>query len=65
MYFPIYGEDDFEAGIKVIQELQSRKIDILVVVCFSVRYNVPEVEDCIFYNEKSRDIDNDICEILE
>ena len=65
MHFPIYGEDDFQAGIKVIRALHDRNINIPIVVCSSVRYNVPEAADCIFYNEKSRDIDSDIREMLE
>ena len=39
MHFPIYGELDSEAGIKVIEELQKREINIPVVVCSSLRYN--------------------------
>lgn len=65
MHFPIYGELDEEAGIKVIQELKRREINIPVVVCSSVRYNIPDAVACIFYNEKSRDIDEDIREMLE
>ena len=64
MHFPIYGEDDFQAGTKVIAELRKRNIDIPIVVCSSHRYNIPEAADCIFYNERSRDIDDDIREML-
>lgn len=65
MHFPIYGEDDVEAGMKVIRELKRRKIEIPVVVCSSLKYNIPEVVECIFFNEKSRDIDEDIREMLK
>ena len=64
MHFPIYDEDDFQAGTKVISELRKRNIDIPIVVCSSVRYNISEAADCIFYNERSRDIDDDIREML-
>lgn len=65
MHFSIYGQDDVQAGMKVILELKRRGIEIPVVVCSSVRYNIPEAVECIFYNEKSRDIDADIREMLE
>ena len=64
MHFPIYGEDDFQAGVKVIEELQRREIKIPVVICSSVRYRVKEAAYCIFYNERSGDIDSDIREML-
>lgn len=65
MHFSIYGQDDVQAGMKVIEELKRRGIEIPVVVCSSVRYNIPEAVECIFYNEKSRDIDADISEMLK
>lgn len=65
MHFPIYGQDDIQAGMKVIEELKRRGVEIPVVVCSSVRYNIPEAAECIFYNERSRDIDEDIREMLE
>lgn len=65
MHFPIDGEDDVQAGIKVIEELKRRRIEIPVVVCSSVRYNIPEAVECNFYSEKSRDIDIDIREMIE
>lgn len=65
MHFPIYGEDDVQAGMKVIHELKRRGIEIPVVVCSSLRYNIPEVVECIFFNQKSRDIDADIREMLK
>lgn len=64
MHFPIYGELDDQAGTKLIQELRNRNIDIPVVVCSSVRYNEPGAVYNIFYNEKSRDIDEDIQDML-
>ena len=65
MHFPIYGEDDVQAGMKVIHELKRRGIDIPVVLCSSLRYDIPEVVECIFFNEKLRDINADIREMLK
>ena len=65
MHFPIYGQDDYKAGEKVITELRNRNIDIPIVLCSSVRYNVPEATECIFFNERSRDIDDDIREMIQ
>ena len=49
MHFPIYGQIDSEAGMKVIAELKKRELEIPIVVCSSVRYNyIPDVVDCIF-----------------
>lgn len=65
MHFPIYGEIDPEAGMKVIAELQKREINIPVVVCSSVRYvNIPGAVHCIYYNEKSGNVDDEIREML-
>lgn len=66
MHFPIYGEIDPEAGRKVIEELQKRDIKIPVVVCSSVRYSsIPGVVHCIYYNEKSGGVDDEIREMLD
>ena len=65
MHFPIYGELDDQAGLKIIEELKRQEIDTPVVVCSSVRYNIPEAQECIYYNEKSGDIDTDIREMLQ
>lgn len=65
MHFPIYGQESPEAGMEVIRELKKRGIEIPIAVCSSVRYNIPEAVECIFYNEKSRNLDDDIREMLE
>ena len=65
MHFPIYGCDDVYAGTKVIVELRNKGIDVPVVVCSSHPYIEPLAVDNIFYNQRSRDIDWDIREMLE
>ena len=65
MHFPIHGEDNVKAGELVIAELRKRGIDIPVVVCSTHPYNIKEAVHNIFYNERSRDIDWDIKEMLE
>lgn len=66
MHFPIYGEIDPEAGMKVIEELQNRGIRIPIAVCSSIRYaNIPGVVQCIYYNEKLANVDDEIRELIE
>lgn len=66
MHFPIYGEIDPEAGMKVIEELKKREIDIPIAVCSSVRYgNIPGVVQCIYYNEKIGNVDDEIRTLIE
>lgn len=64
MNFPVNGKDEPEAGLYVIEELKNKKIDIPIVVCSSVRYRIPDILECIFYNERSGDIDGDIAKIV-
>lgn len=65
MHFPFQGQDDQQAGTKVIMEIRKRGIEIPVVVCSSRSYKEPLAIDNIFYNPRSRDIDWDIKEMLE
>ena len=64
MEFPIGGVINENAGMYVIEELKRRKIDIPTIVCSSVRYNIPEILGCVFYN-KNRDLEWDIKEVID
>ena len=65
MHFPIHGEENVKAGELVMEELRNRSIDIPVVVCSSQPYRIPGAAHNIFYNERSRDINWDIKEMLD
>ncbi len=65
MHFPtVEGEDEFKAGLYVIGELKRRGIEIPIILCSSVRYNIPEIVGCVFYS-KNRDLNFDFKELLE
>lgn len=63
MHFSVNGVDDTKAGLYVIEELKRRGIAIQIIVCSSVRYNIPEIAGCVFYN-RSRDLSWDFKEVL-
>lgn len=63
MHFSVNGVDDTKAGLYVIEELKRRGIEIPIIVCSSVRYNIQEIVGCIFYN-RSRDLNWDFREVL-
>lgn len=65
MHFSVKGRDDINAGLYVINELKIRGIEIPIIVCSSVRYKIDGIIGCIFYNERSGDIDSDIREMLD
>lgn len=64
MHFPARGILDEEAGMYVINELKNRGIDLPIIVCSSVRYNIPGILGCVFYN-KSCDLNWDLKELLD
>lgn len=64
MHFSVNGQDRDEAGLYVIEELKKSNIDIPIAVCSSVRYRIPEVLECIYYNERSGDLDGDIRSLI-
>lgn len=64
MHFSVNGEDNLKAGLYVIGELKKKGIQIPIIVCSSIRYNIPEIVGCIFYN-RSRDLNWDFKELLE
>lgn len=63
MHFNCNGVNDTRAGLYVIKELENRKIKIPIILCSSVRYNIPTISGCIFYNP-SQDLNWDFREIL-
>lgn len=63
MHYPVNGLDDPKAGLFVIEELKRRGIEIPIIVCSSVRYCIPEIVGCVFYN-KSSDLNWDFREVL-
>ena len=66
MYFPISpGGLEAKAGMYVIEELQSRGIDIPIIVCSSARMVIPEIVGCIHYNPIRNDLDTDMREMIE
>ncbi|WP_083655219.1 response regulator [Roseburia sp. 499] len=54
---------DEEAGFKLIERLNKEKIEIPVIVCSSIKYNVPEILGSVWYN-KSRDLEFDFRDVL-
>lgn len=64
MQFPVSGTYNKEAGRYVIKELKSKNINIPIIICSSINYDIPDVVGCIFYN-KSRNLNWDMKEVLE
>lgn len=66
MYFPLSpGERMTQAGLYVMEELEAKGIEIPIIICSSVRLNIPEVVGCIHYNEFRGDLDGDMREMVE
>lgn len=66
MYFPIFpGERMTQAGLYVMEELKIRQLDIPIIICSSVRLNIPEVVGCIYYNEFRGDLDEDMKTLIQ
>lgn len=49
---------------RVIRQLKEKGIRLPIVVCSSLRYTIEEIEGCIFYNERSQDLDGDIGQMI-
>ena len=64
MQFPVKGAYNKEAGRYIIKELKRKNINIPIVICSSINYNIPDVVACIFYN-KSRNLNWDIKEMIK
>ena len=65
MHFSVYGKDDRQAGLYVVRQLKEKGIQLPIVVCSSLRYTIEEIEGCIFYNERSQDLDGDIGQVIK
>jgi hypothetical protein len=57
MHFSVNGVDDTKAGFYI------KEIQIPIIVCSSINYNIPEIAGCVFYN-RSRDLSWDFREVL-
>lgn len=66
MHYPLSkgAAADVNAGVRFINELKKRKINVPVIVCSSIRLTIPEAVGCVWYNP-SRDLDDDFKELLE
>lgn len=66
MHYPIerVGEAVTDAGNQLIKRLQNEDINIPVIVCSSVPYQIPEILGTIWYDER-RDLNRDIKELLD
>ncbi len=66
MHYPIerVGGEVPDAGNQLIRRLQSEDINIPIIVCSSVPYQIPEILGTIWYDER-RDLNRDIKELLD
>ena len=67
MRYPIHrgGEEDLEAGFKLIEYLKSNELKIPFVICSTSNYeNVSDVFDTVWYSELN-DIKRDFRKIIE
>lgn len=65
MHYPMmkYSDPDDEAGFKLIEKLNKNNINIPIVVCSSVNWNIPEIFGTVWYNELN-DIERNFQNIL-
>ena len=53
-----------DAGEQLIQKLQEEGIDIPIIICSSVPYNIPGILGTVWYDER-RDLNRDLKELLD
>lgn len=53
-----------DAGKQLIQKLQAEGIDIPIILCSSIPYNIPGILGTVWYDER-RDLNRDIKELLD
>lgn len=54
MYYPLDADGvETNSGTKLIEWLKEKKIDIPVIVCSSVRLNIPEIVGTVHYSAKT------------
>lgn len=56
--------EDENAGEKLIERLKEEQTEIPVILCSSIRYRIPEIAGCVWYN-KLRDINQDFKKIID
>ena len=57
----VYNKD---AGRYVVKELKRKNVDIPIIICSSINYDIQDAVVCIFYND-SRDLNWDMKEMLK
>ena len=50
MHFDFFGQDDEQAGEKTVAKLRELGIEIPVIYCSSLNYQLPEAVACVNYN---------------
>jgi DNA-binding NtrC family response regulator len=64
MWYPkAAGEKDTESGSMLIQIIQKEKLDLPVIVCSSIPYQIPGIAGSIWYSEK-RDWESELKELI-
>lgn len=65
MQYPLKAGEavDEEAGFKLIERMVKEKIDIPIIVCSSLNYNIPDILGSVWYN-KLNDLDSSFREVL-
>lgn len=66
MQYPLRAGEaaDEEAGLKLIERMKKEKIDIPVIVCSSLNYNIPDILGSVWYN-RLNDLDSGFREVLD
>lgn len=66
MNYPLgqYGVPVEDAGERLIARLKKEALDIPVIVCSSLRYSIPGILGCVWYNELC-DLDKEFSKILD
>lgn len=65
MQYPLEAGEaiDEEAGFKLIERMEKEQIDIPVIVCSSLNYNIPNILGSVWYNDLN-DINSNFKELL-
>ena len=65
MQYPLEAGEavDKEAGLKLIERMEKEKIDIPVIVCSTLNYNIPNILGSVWYDERN-DLNSNFKEVL-
>lgn len=65
MQYPLEAGEpiDEEAGFKLIERMENKKINIPVIVCSSLNYSIPNILGNVWYNELN-DLNSNFKEVL-